>query len=166
MTENRSIPVTRVHSTVVSDWSVVLCVCRPCAHRWSQNPTLWTKSWSEAEVGEGSVLCYGAKPRRRIKLLRSCEWIDVGLGFYQSNARGRLLLISGTFFSENNLRLGSTEKAGNMVVNTIHWFRKGLRLHDNPSLRDSIRGADTLRCIYILDPWFAGSSNVGINRWR
>ncbi|CAI5664772.1 unnamed protein product [Oreochromis niloticus] len=53
-----------------------------------------------------------------------------------------------------------------MVVNTIHWFRKGLRLHDNPSLKDSIRGSDTLRCIYILDPWFAGSSNVGINRWR
>ncbi|KAK5867716.1 hypothetical protein PBY51_012181 [Eleginops maclovinus] len=53
-----------------------------------------------------------------------------------------------------------------MVVNTIHWFRKGLRLHDNPSLRDSIRDADTLRCVYILDPWFAGSSNVGINRWR
>lgn len=53
-----------------------------------------------------------------------------------------------------------------MVVNTIHWFRKGLRLHDNPSLRDSIPEADTLRCIYILDPWFAGSSNVGINRWR
>ncbi|XP_008310578.1 cryptochrome-1b isoform X2 [Cynoglossus semilaevis] len=43
---------------------------------------------------------------------------------------------------------------------------KGLRLHDNPSLRDSIQGADTLRCIYILDPWYAGSSNVGINRWR
>uniref|UniRef100_A0A673M7D5 Cryptochrome-1 n=1 Tax=Sinocyclocheilus rhinocerous TaxID=307959 RepID=A0A673M7D5_9TELE len=47
-----------------------------------------------------------------------------------------------------------------MVVNTIHWFRKGLRLHDNPSLRDSIIRADTLRCVYILDPWFAGSSNV------
>ncbi|KTG05207.1 hypothetical protein cypCar_00004268 [Cyprinus carpio] len=53
-----------------------------------------------------------------------------------------------------------------MVVNTIHWFRKGLRLHDNPSLRDSVIGADTLRCVYILDPWFAGSSNVGISRWR
>ncbi|MED6281278.1 Cryptochrome-1, partial [Characodon lateralis] len=53
-----------------------------------------------------------------------------------------------------------------MGVNTIHWFRKGLRLHDNPALRDSIRGTDTLRCIYILDPWFAGSSGVGINRWR
>lgn len=53
-----------------------------------------------------------------------------------------------------------------MVVNTIHWFRKGLRLHDNPSLRESVRGADTVRCVYILDPWFAGSSNVGISRWR
>lgn len=59
-----------------------------------------------------------------------------------------------------------SKKADDMVVNTIHWFRKGLRLHDNPSLRDSIQGADTLRCIYILDPWYAGSSNVGINRWR
>ncbi|KPP73585.1 hypothetical protein Z043_107315 [Scleropages formosus] len=53
-----------------------------------------------------------------------------------------------------------------MVVNTIHWFRKGLRLHDNPSLKESIQGADTVRCVYILDPWFAGSSNVGISRWR
>ncbi|TWW64848.1 cryptochrome circadian regulator 1a [Takifugu flavidus] len=53
-----------------------------------------------------------------------------------------------------------------MVINTIHWFRKGLRLHDNPSLKDSLLGADSVRCVYILDPWFAGSSNVGINRWR
>uniref|UniRef100_A0A672PL14 Cryptochrome-1 n=1 Tax=Sinocyclocheilus grahami TaxID=75366 RepID=A0A672PL14_SINGR len=30
----------------------------------------------------------------------------------------------------------------------------------------SVIGADTLRCVYILDPWFAGSSNVGISRWR
>ncbi|CAG04151.1 unnamed protein product [Tetraodon nigroviridis] len=53
-----------------------------------------------------------------------------------------------------------------MVIHTIHWFRKGLRLHDNPSLKDSLLGADSVRCVYILDPWFAGSSNVGINRWR
>lgn len=49
---------------------------------------------------------------------------------------------------------------------SVHWFRKGLRLHDNPSLRDGVRGATTLRCIFVLDPWFAGSSNVGINKWR
>ncbi|KAL6116676.1 cry1 [Pungitius sinensis] len=53
-----------------------------------------------------------------------------------------------------------------MVINSIHWFRKGLRLHDNPSLGASLLGADTVRCVYILDPWFAGSSNVGIHRWR
>ncbi|XP_043255405.1 cryptochrome-1-like [Colletes gigas] len=49
---------------------------------------------------------------------------------------------------------------------TVHWFRKGLRLHDNPSLRESLAGASTFRCVFVLDPWFAGSTNVGINKWR
>ncbi|XP_071440353.1 cryptochrome-1-like isoform X2 [Hetaerina americana] len=49
---------------------------------------------------------------------------------------------------------------------SVHWFRKGLRLHDNPSLREGLKGATTFRCVFILDPWFAGSSNVGINKWR
>ncbi|GBP87171.1 Cryptochrome-1 [Eumeta japonica] len=49
---------------------------------------------------------------------------------------------------------------------TVHWFRKGLRLHDNPALREGLAGACTFRCIFIIDPWFASSSNVGINKWR
>ncbi|XP_037075374.1 LOW QUALITY PROTEIN: cryptochrome-1-like [Pollicipes pollicipes] len=49
---------------------------------------------------------------------------------------------------------------------TIHWFRKGLRLHDNASLLEGVTGSSTFRCIYILDPWSAGSSSVGINKWR
>jgi len=48
----------------------------------------------------------------------------------------------------------------------VHWFRKGLRLHDNPSLREGLKHSATFRCIFILDPWFAGSSNVDINKWR
>jgi len=49
----------------------------------------------------------------------------------------------------------------------VHWFRnKGLRLHDNPSLRDGLKHSTTFRCIFILDPWYAGSPNSGINRWR
>ncbi|XP_066528064.1 cryptochrome circadian regulator 3b isoform X2 [Hoplias malabaricus] len=52
------------------------------------------------------------------------------------------------------------------MVNSVHWFRKGLRLHDNPALLEAARGAQTLRCVYFLDPWFAGSSNLGVNRWR
>ncbi|TRY91923.1 hypothetical protein DNTS_029640 [Danionella cerebrum] len=53
-----------------------------------------------------------------------------------------------------------------MPVNAVHWFRKGLRLHDNPSLLEAIRNAHTLRCVYFLDPWFAGASSLGVNRWR
>ena len=53
-----------------------------------------------------------------------------------------------------------------MVVNSVHWFRKGLRLHDNPALQEALNGAHTVRRVYILDPWFAGAANVGINRWR
>ncbi|XP_003214689.1 cryptochrome-2 [Anolis carolinensis] len=49
---------------------------------------------------------------------------------------------------------------------SVHWFRRGLRLHDNPALQAAIRDGGPVRCIYILDPWFAASSSVGINRWR
>ena len=49
--------------------------------------------------------------------------------------------------------------------NVLHWFRKGLRLHDNPALYDSLKGADTFRCIYVLDPWFA-ASQAALNKWR
>ncbi|XP_072936024.1 cryptochrome-1-like isoform X2 [Epargyreus clarus] len=48
----------------------------------------------------------------------------------------------------------------------VHWFRKGLRLHDNPALREGLIDAATFRCVFIIDPWFASSSNVGINKWR
>ncbi|KAJ0181189.1 hypothetical protein K1T71_003274 [Dendrolimus kikuchii] len=49
---------------------------------------------------------------------------------------------------------------------TVHWFRKGLRLHDNPALREGLLNAVTFRCVFIIDPWFASSTNVGINKWR
>ena len=52
------------------------------------------------------------------------------------------------------------------VKNSVHWFRKGLRLSDNPALLRAVKRCDTWRCIFILDPWFAGSSNQGINKWR
>ncbi|XP_058800543.1 cryptochrome-1 isoform X2 [Phymastichus coffea] len=55
---------------------------------------------------------------------------------------------------------------GDGKKHTVHWFRKGLRLHDNPSLRDGLAGASTFRCVFVLDPWFAGSTNVSINKWR
>lgn len=48
----------------------------------------------------------------------------------------------------------------------IHWFRKSLRLHDNPAFYEGLKNAATFRCIFTIDPWFAGCSNVGINKWR
>lgn len=53
----------------------------------------------------------------------------------------------------------------------IHWFRKGLRLHDNPALLAALEpGAAkkmlVLRPTFVLDPWFVQNGNVGANRWR
>lgn len=55
-----------------------------------------------------------------------------------------------------------------MSFRSIHWFRKGLRLHDNPALLDAIKDADQFWPVFILDPWFleAAEARVGLNRWR
>ena len=48
----------------------------------------------------------------------------------------------------------------------IHWFRKGLRLHDNPALVAAIHSNLELYPVFILDPWFVKNAKVGQNRWR
>ena len=52
----------------------------------------------------------------------------------------------------------------------IHWFRKGLRLHDNPALVAAVQLAEreglVLRPLFVLDPWFVKEARVGANRWR
>ncbi|XP_059155521.1 cryptochrome-2-like [Physella acuta] len=48
----------------------------------------------------------------------------------------------------------------------IHWFRKGLRLHDNPAFIKACEQAVELYPVFILDPWIAKNTAVGINRWR
>lgn len=52
----------------------------------------------------------------------------------------------------------------------IHWFRKGLRIHDNPALLDAIDAAvktnSRLRPTFILDPKLFKWLRVGPVRWR
>ena len=47
----------------------------------------------------------------------------------------------------------------------LHWFRKGLRLHDNPALLKVLTGATTIRFVYTLDPWYANAKHE-TNKWR
>lgn len=49
---------------------------------------------------------------------------------------------------------------------TIYWFRKALRLHDNPSLLSAIAQADVLAPVFVLDPWFAQSGQCGALRYN
>ncbi|XP_034474723.1 cryptochrome-2 [Drosophila innubila] len=54
----------------------------------------------------------------------------------------------------------------------VHWFRKGLRVHDNPALAqvfDVARASAEqyqVRPIFILDPGILDWMQVGANRWR
>ncbi|KAF6258816.1 6-4 photolyase [Scenedesmus sp. NREL 46B-D3] len=52
--------------------------------------------------------------------------------------------------------------------NSIIWFRKGLRVHDNPALIEACRGAQRVYPIFIIDPHFLQNSSykVGVNRYN
>lgn len=63
------------------------------------------------------------------------------------------------------------------MLNTIHWFRKGLRLHDNPALMEacdfvrnkgpssSSSSGARVYPLFILDPAFCSPETIGVNRY-
>lgn len=51
-------------------------------------------------------------------------------------------------------------------MHTLCWFRKGLRLHDNPALLAAVEGASAVFPVFILDPHFVKPHNVGGARLR
>lgn len=74
--------------------------------------------------------------------------------------------VSGETAQENDTQGGGKMLSNGRGHSVVHWFRRGLRFHDNPSLLEALTNAETLRCIYVLDPWFAGSSQASIVKWR
>jgi cryptochrome len=46
---------------------------------------------------------------------------------------------------------------------SLHWFRKGLRLHDNPALLESLKST-TMYPVYIIQPEL-DKRDIGINRY-
>lgn len=60
---------------------------------------------------------------------------------------------------------------GELKKTVIHWFRKDLRIHDNPALNEAIRLIKqnkelVLRPIYLLDPEMNDYVRMGANRTR
>ena len=53
-----------------------------------------------------------------------------------------------------------------MVSSSIHWFRKGLRLHDNPALVEAVSSTDRVFPLFVMDPWFAKPDKIGGNRYE
>lgn len=59
--------------------------------------------------------------------------------------------------------------------NSLMWFRKGLRIHDNPALDYAAKGSDVLYPVFVIDQHYMepdpaafsiGSSRAGLNRIR
>lgn len=70
-------------------------------------------------------------------------------------------------------RGGGAGGGSDMGGRSIMWFRKGLRLHDNPALHRACEGAASVFPVFVLDPFFLapdptapspGSATVGVNR--
>uniref|UniRef100_A0A8B9H5W9 Cryptochrome circadian regulator 4 n=1 Tax=Astyanax mexicanus TaxID=7994 RepID=A0A8B9H5W9_ASTMX len=54
-----------------------------------------------------------------------------------------------------------------MPHRTLHLFRKGLRLHDNPTLLGALESSAVVYPVYVLDRAFEeGGMRVGVLRWR
>ena len=51
-------------------------------------------------------------------------------------------------------------------MRSIHWFRKGLRLHDNAALLRACEGAEAVFPLFIIDPRFANPAKVGVLRYH
>ncbi|CAB1448103.1 unnamed protein product [Pleuronectes platessa] len=100
----------------------------------------------------------------------------------RSGAAGRAGLVNGSTLSQRSrsdrdddftqFRRGVEIPIGrkvhsrltNMAHTCIHWFRKGLRLHDNPALLAALRDCKQLYPVFLLDPHL--HNNMCINRWR
>jgi cryptochrome len=71
------------------------------------------------------------------------------------------------FATETTATAGDDPKpASAMSTRSLLWFRKGLRVHDNPALLRACDGATSVMPVFVLDPWFMSPARVGGNRVR
>ncbi|XP_069134866.1 cryptochrome-1-like isoform X2 [Argopecten irradians] len=58
------------------------------------------------------------------------------------------------------------KQSGKQKVVAIHWFRNGLRIHDNPAICDALENCDEFYPIFIFDGEVSGTKFSGFNRMR
>eukprot|EP00960_Hanusia_phi_P025017 736248-Hanusia_phi.AAC.2 len=73
---------------------------------------------------------------------------------------------SSSSLTSSSSTSSSSPSSPTQMANTIYWFRKALRLHDNPSLVQAIAGSGQVNPVFVLDPWFVRSGRVGTNRMQ
>ena len=61
-------------------------------------------------------------------------------------------------------QLGGAGTSWRGAMAAVHWFRKGLRLHDNPALLAAAAGSKQLLPVFVLDPHFLKPERCGANR--
>jgi len=59
----------------------------------------------------------------------------------------------------------SLRPSGTMTTTAMHWFRKGLRIHDNPALIEALADCRYIYPVFCIDPHFACPDRVGVNRY-
>ncbi|CAM8954250.1 unnamed protein product [Rhodiola kirilowii] len=72
-------------------------------------------------------------------------------------------------------RFNMSKSESSSGLNSLMWFRKGLRIHDNPALEHAANGPGCLYPVFVIDPHYmepdpnafsSGSSLAGLNRIR
>lgn len=79
------------------------------------------------------------------------------------------------FFNPQYLNPLMAASSGSGCSNSIMWFRKGLRLHDNPALEYASKNSNFVYPVFVIDPHYMepdpqafspGSKLAGLNRIR
>lgn len=100
------------------------------------------------------------------KLSSSAYSFHENLAIMSSNTIKPKKTSSDTQISEKLSETSILETTTNVVKNSIYWFRKAQRLHDNPALNYAIENSERVFPVFILDPFFVRTARVGANRWR
>uniref|UniRef100_A0A803LN61 Photolyase/cryptochrome alpha/beta domain-containing protein n=1 Tax=Chenopodium quinoa TaxID=63459 RepID=A0A803LN61_CHEQI len=90
-----------------------------------------------------------------------------------SLSSNHLFFLSPNFKPPFSITSSILPKMADSGNSSLIWFRKGLRIHDNPALEHAANGSDFVYPVFVIDPHYMepdpdvfspGSSRAGVNR--